>query len=617
MDLPYLAVLWNPSITAATCIAESILNAKSFTTWHIILQAPGIRVLMDRPRTPRPLTTLRLTADRGIILGALFNRKTSLPASQLEIDREFPSCNDTTEVLNKLTRNYWGGYVAVIQDPQCGRHHVLRDCSGIVPCYYTATGTVTLLSSNARNFFSRTDNHRACSLPPKPRINWKYVTAFLANSQLQIRDTGLTDVYELLAGETLSADAGRFELQLAWNPASFVDTHTQSRLQDTLASLRDVTQSSIDAWAGAHDWIIHSLSGGFDSSLVLALLNRSPNRPHVVCVNRYSTGPAEDERIYARIAARAARTPLVECPWNFGNIALDASCLKFSFGAKPSISALISSFETNFMSSLRRSHTFDSIWTGEGGDHLFLAITTALIAVDFILDRGFNGGLLDVIRNTSRLTGRAIPQLAVESIREIMAPRIRRRSPSNAPESPFLLRPIDPGELREYSCNPWSIASEHALPAKHHQIALLAEVIHRNRPLAQLQGAVELSPLLSQPIIEECLAIPSYLLLLDGRKRGLARQAFSDIVPREILDREMKGQTTHHGLGLLERSLTFMRELLLNGELQHHAIISSGTLASHLTGATPISDVTLFPLLACLTAEVWIRSWNDIDNPRF
>lgn len=613
MDFPYLAILWNPATPASAHAAELLVNAAYLKAWRTALSVPGIGIYTRNPTT-QLLRPLRLNADSGIILGALFKRATNRIATQSNIDTEFPIGIGSTEIISRLTSEYWGGYIAVVNDRNSGNHHVVRDCSGIIPCYYTALGPITLVASDARLFFALTRTNPQQHIAKTPTINWTYITAFLIDSQLQIRETGLTDVYELLAGETLSTRDGRFTLQLTWNPAKFVDRRTDRTIQETAESLFNVAQASIDAWASTHDWLIHSLSGGFDSSLVLALLKRSPSRPNVVCITRYSDGPAEDERQYARVAARMAGAPLIEWPWNFGNSTLDSSCLALPFGAKPSISTLFGSLETTFLPALRRAHRFDSIWTGEGGDHLFLAITTTLIVIDFLRDRGIKSGLLDVLRDTFRLTGHAIPQLIGISIRHALSRTTGNSGKRNSRESPYLRSCIDPIELHKYCRNPWDLASQCAPPGKHLQISLLAEAIHRNRPLAKLQGAVELSPLLCQPLIEECLTIPTYLLLMGGRKRGLARHAFSNIVPIPIVNREMKGQTTHHGLGLLDRSLTFIRETLLDGELTHRAITNPAALAPVLSGSIPISDSTFFPLLACLTAEVWIRSWSGIDN---
>lgn len=609
MDFPYFAILWDPRSAASSYHAAHILKSVALDTWKIALQACGIHVYIRNPGSPI-LRTCPINTYPGVILGTVFSRADNHPLSPNDMPTDLPENAAASETVRHLTKNYWGGYVAFINDPHDFSNYVLRDCSGLIPCYYTTTRSVTLVSSDARTFFSLSDERTAPANCTSLDLNLRYLSAFLTYSQLQIRETGLKGVHELLAGESLKEASGGVAVQLSWNPMDFAGVHAQRPLDEACASLRNVTEATIDAWASTQHWIVHCLSGGFDSSLVLALLQHSHRRPHVVCVNRYSDGPAEDERSYARIAAGAAGTPLVEWPWNFGERRLDTSCLSLPFGAKPSISALIGSLDTQILSALRSAHPFDSIWTGEGGDHLFLAITTELMMVDFLLERRTLHGFARILRDAARLTGRSIPHLIADCARELLGYPARGRRQPYPSASPFVSKPVVPTDFDAYIDNSWTDAVQNASPGKRRQVLLLAEVIHRNRPLPQSQGALELAPLLSQPLMEECLKIPTYSLLLDGRKRGLARSAFSELVPTDILNRELKGQTTHHGLGLLDRSLPFMKALLLDGELAQRNLINPQALKPILSRQIPVSDSNFFPLLACLAAEVWVRSWS-------
>jgi asparagine synthase (glutamine-hydrolysing) len=141
------------------------------------------------------------------------------------------------------------------------------------------------------------------------------------------------------------------------------------------------------------------------------------------------------------------------------------------------------------------------------------------------------------------------------------------------------------------------------------QIRFLAEVANRHRPIARLERAPQHHPLLSQPLMEVCLQIPTYLLLQGGRERALAREAFANQVPPQILRRYDKGSTVAHATEMLRRSDPFLRELLLGGILAENNVIDRKELEPFILQGQPYREEQLLPLLACIAAEVFVRQY--------
>ena len=73
--------------------------------------------------------------------------------------------------------------------------------------------------------------------------------------------------------------------------------------------------------------------------------------------------------------------------------------------------------------------------------------------------------------------------------------------------------------------------------------------------------------MISQPLLELCLSLPTYLLTHGGQGRALAREAFADRIPAEIARRRSKGGVDEHATAVLQRSLPLAREMLLEGQL--------------------------------------------------
>jgi len=140
------------------------------------------------------------------------------------------------------------------------------------------------------------------------------------------------------------------------------------------------------------------------------------------------------------------------------------------------------------------------------------------------------------------------------------------------------------------------------------QIRFLSEVANRHRPIARLERAPQHHPLLSQPLIEVCLQIPTYHLLRGGRERGLAREAFADRVPSQILRRRDKGSILSHATEMIRESEPFVRELLLEGVVARVGVHVRRELEPYIVQGHAFREEHMLPLLACIAAEVWART---------
>jgi asparagine synthase (glutamine-hydrolysing) len=117
------------------------------------------------------------------------------------------------------------------------------------------------------------------------------------------------------------------------------------------------------------------------------------------------------------------------------------------------------------------------------------------------------------------------------------------------------------------------------------------------------------SPLLSQPVVELCLRIPSYVLFENGNDRGLARRAFAAEIPPEILSRQWKDRVQGFTESILLHGRTFARELLLDGVLVKQGLLDARKIETALSGRDARSTVSVGEILDHLVVEAWLRSW--------
>jgi asparagine synthase (glutamine-hydrolysing) len=599
----YIAMMWNPeercALDRAAQLCIQLTNSPS--GWSCRLQAPGIAVF-DLSSEQGGLTAYVLPKQSGVIFGRLFplDALVQSPLVVTEIAERTALLFATTSGRH-LIDNFWGSYVAILRDCENSKRFVIRDCSGKIPCYTTHADGVHIA-------FSDLEDLDRLSIGPLS-INWEYVAAFLSSTQLQIRASGITQISEVMAGECVEFHKNVRRQFALWNPALISTEGVVHGYAEALQLLRDSVQRCVNSWAQVHRSILLNLSGGFDSAVVLGCLSRTHDRPAVTCANRYGESPQEDERIYARMAAKKAGVNLVEQPWSPVRREIVKHFSQIPRSIKPTIPGLFGALTAQADCDLLRTLNVDAVWTGQGGDHIFLQSYSAFGAADFVRLRGIRAGLLSAVLDSSRLSREPYWTVLRSALRGRRINSEWSAGSIGYAKSAFVRADASPNALASYVAHPW--ASElHALPiGKQAQIHFLSELVNRHRPLGGRGHLEEHHPLISQPLLTACLRIPTYLLLAGGKARGLAREAFSGHVPQQILDRRDKGSTTTFVMDLIRDNCSSIADLLLDGVLAQEHIIDRRQLEPHLRQSAPIGTDRLFPLLACISAEIWVRAW--------
>ncbi len=123
-------------------------------------------------------------------------------------------------------------------------------------------------------------------------------------------------------------------------------------------------------------------------------------------------------------------------------------------------------------------------------------------------------------------------------------------------------------------------------------------------------------PLLSQPLVELCLRIPTWLQITDHTDRALTRRAFAQDLPLEILSRTDKGGAENLATQVLYHNLPYLRERLLDGLLTQSGIIDRPRLEASLSAGPAQHAVNSAPLFELLGAEIWASAWATFNAQR-
>ncbi len=189
-----------------------------------------------------------------------------------------------------------GMYAIAIHDPANNRLVLSRDPFGIKPLYYGATHDGFVFSSEFQAFRKA----GICSAKIRPEAR---------DSLLQMQftsgaETLLQGVYRVLPGETLVVEQGEIikRLLLGALPSG---PRPRSLQTTALAQLDQVLMDSVGVHQRSDVPYGMFLSGGIDSSAILALMARLNPDPVQAYTIGFSGTDARDEREHARMVAKA------------------------------------------------------------------------------------------------------------------------------------------------------------------------------------------------------------------------------------------------------------------------------------------------------------------------
>jgi asparagine synthase (glutamine-hydrolysing) len=625
----YLALIWDPRSleSSRTIIGLRPSLAHDARDLPTVYEAPGVLIL-GRSQSGGAASAITLHG-RGVVLGTIFSKRREAEPSrrQAVIDPMEAERIVATSGLH-LIEQYWGTYIAFVSDSSAATHHVIREPTGNMECYFTTLCGVHV-------FFSHVED--CIRLLPVSFSPDRYFLArwFVAPAQMGLR-TGLRDVEEVRGGERLSIRHDSVLRHFLWNPVEIAAQPRSGSVEEFASQVRDVVQGAVDAWASCYDNIVLQLSGGLDSSIVAACLAHSSARPRVTCVNfasdigfdeeplhfpgmdpaisdklRSLTG-AEDERYFARLVAERWKFPLIE-----KTRAVPTSLTRLwetSLKTSPFSYALMISIEDAQLE-LTRMLGAQAFFAGEGGDSVFLDVAAPLGAIDYAWLHGLRPGIWQhwfAAANANKESiwsiFRKIIRFGILKHRSVYVPPVGR--------TPTLLTDELIGELTsDPGRNYISELLEHASlpPGKANHVSGLGAVylnVHRAGDCAD-----HVHPLNSQPVWESLLSIPTYAVIADGTSRGLARKAFADVLPRIIRNRQIKGSGTPFAQNLIRRNIGAVRELLSDGLLVEERYLDRDKVVRCLAVDDPFSKIAAGYLLSYVAAEIWLRKLKEQEQP--
>jgi hypothetical protein len=655
----YAAVLWNcEDINQAALSREIIQRFESQSTpWKSALDDAGIKVLYaDTAALPGPQL---LGSNRGVILGTLYRS---------EGDRAHLTEAETSRILatrgRALTTDFWGNYVAIIRD-ECSTS-ILRGPASTLPCLHVNEEGVDI-------YFSWMESCAQVS-HKRYQIDWQAFARTLLGAYtsertnlIGVREL-LPGVCERIdygrrrlgdgsgsgggsagggngggrnpgggnggggsagsgsgdggAGSggggggscgdnrvdvrVIGSRAAAHRQETLWNPIALSQREPINDRSEAAHALRTAIRATTHALAAQHQRIVLGLSGGLDSSIVLSCLADAPSKPEVLCVTQYAheTG---DERRYARLACERAGIRIIE-HLRTSDVDFRTATHNVRFETSPGLH--IPSID-RIEPDIARAFGATAIFRGDGGDEISCRNRADLSLVDYIRDRGFTREAIGLAVHAATMEGRAAWHVLLQSLANAWFPRPWNLASILTEDitSTTLLHADAVSSLRQQHPTAPTETTPPG-PGRLFQISLMCARRPFYGPFTQLDDPVNIAPLLTQPVIETCLRIPTYFQIMHRRDRALTREAFASDVPPAIIARRDKGGAEALARNIVFRNLDYIREMLLGGIVAQQNIIDRTRLEAALSDAPSADAVASVPIFDLLGAEIWARAFE-------
>lgn len=514
------------------------------------------------------------------LIGDIFDRRRPV----------FPAVDDQDRRAYdfKLLARIWGRFVGVILNPAGAVSAALRDPSGAREAVVWTAHGLTFVASDVPDALIRT-------VAADWRISVERISAAGRNPLALGAELLLDGPVALLPGEM--RDLVTDETTTLWSPAAHIHRPDLIALtpSEAAAHLREAVDEAVDGLASAADVVAAEVSGGLDSSLVAAALH--PRRPVRLWLNAFGPGPGADERrfvdrlsehldievtTFARHASPLTREELEAAPQRL----------------RPSLAALDGAFDHEW--AVRCADVgAQAVFTGKGGDGMLVQPATPEVFFDLWRLKGWRALASPDLVQLARLNERSVWTLLRDARRRAQAdaahPSLGLFAPLGAPSAP----------------HPWLRDAAAWGPAKTVQVLSLLQGHGLHGP-SRLTAAVDVfHPLLSQPVIEACLGLSTPQLTLGRRDRALARLAFQERLPPEILNRRSKGELTAFFGRMIADGLEDLRPWLLDGRLAALGVIDRAATEAILTRDALIRHGGYPDILVAALFEGWVRAWDQ------
>ena len=522
-----------------------------------------------------------------------------------------------------------GMFAFAIWDGRTRSLLLARDRVGKKPLFYFTSPTLFAFASEAKALFQ----HPAIV----PTVATESLPAFFLFGYVPTPETFYQGVRKLPPGDCLHLDAeGNIRLEAYWD-VPFVETAAKpgpSEAEAT-AQVKTLVTAAVQRRLIADVPLGAFLSGGIDSSIIVGVMSQLMQEP----VRTFSIGFSGDRRFdetsYARLVAQRFGTRHTEFVVEPKAIELIERLVWHHDGPFADSSAI----PTYLLAQLTRQHVTVAL-TGDGGDELFagyLRFYATLLAervpswLRLTTARLFArlpdwGGHRSRLRQLKKFSGSAalpfeqrfsrwisvfyddVPRVLLSGRDQLSDRRVLGEGNGHRAPTPLAL--LEPYRRRCASSSPLT-----QLLYLNLKTYLLDDLLVKMDRCSMAHALEVRSPFLDTALIEYVFGLPDAMKLRWGRTKVILRQAFADLLPREVLHRGKMGFGVPLRAWFARELHDYLHDHLLAADAKLRAYLDQAYIRqlyeAHLSGHVDYSQ----QLWSLLTFEVWLRQLPQWRTP--
>jgi len=545
-----------------------------------------------------------------------------------ELERQghqFATRTDTEVVLHAYEewgldclRRFNGMFAFAIWDGRSQELVLARDRLGEKPLYYFLAGDRLVFASEIKAILAD---------PTVPReINPRGLVNYLAFSHAMAPDTMYRGILKLQPGHYLRHSRGTSKTAAFWDVGDEPQTiganeFTEDALADRIMTLLDdaVRRRMVaDVPVGAF------LSGGVDSSAVVAMMQRHATAPVKTFSLGFQIGGAYDELADASRVARFLGTEHYELRVDHLDIVETLQRLVYAYDEPFGDAA---SFPVYLISQFAREHV-KVVLAGEGGDELFGGYRRFVADQYAHLYQLLPGLLLDnvqpIIRRFPRLrrTKRILSTMAVRDpgLRtarwlEVFTPEMRHEilrpvweelagsyDPTRTYREYYEREPVD-GYSFDHLNRMMYVDLKTWLPDAY------MEKVDKATMAVSLEGRL---PILDHRLVELAFQIPSSMKIRRRSTKRIFKRAVAGLLPPEVLSKPKHGFAVPTDPWFRGELRDFVFEVLFDEQTRRRGFfdpVAVQKLYNEHTQGREVHDTALWLLLIF---ELWCRAYLDM-----
>lgn len=573
------------AITARdTNLDDSLLSQQDD---HFIIYSGIYKRKSQEIDTAIPLDT------NGILVGKLFTRDTYQKVEELD-GQKAQEILANPDVINK---KYWGRYSGVLYNKLEQKITLMRDPLGLNTLFYMQLKNGIIFASDIALIYDCLDD--------KPAINWSYFADYVVGSQFAPIATPFEQIKELAGGMGLHYTLdGQIKQELLWDINSIPNqpiTNTAEFEDRLLETLKSCTKALV---ADSKNVCVE-LSGGTDSSAVMILLSEVLQKDQKLIAINYidSKEPSSNEIEYAKEVAEICNASIHFPDWH-GASPVDP----LEAGWRPNRPSTFSLFKkmNEKLQNVLDAENCTTILNGQGGDHVFLAPPPEHSLADYWMQKGMRGSW-PVLQELSGIYRMPYSTLLWKNIKASVRYYARKDVIQDGYRESHSKAVVQKQTNQTHYLNNFT---KNFLQAKKEHIQSLAHAVIFAERQQKTPDLLYCHPLLSLPVVELGLQIPTYQSFKDGYDRIFFRNAVSKIKKPKALWRRIKGQTTSTMISSLASNVNEIEKLLMNGSLMKSGLIDAVWLTDTLTQIRHGKIDNAWPIVNFITAQQWLNQWG-------